>query len=193
MMVRRRMPRLSTPGRKTFIGALGALIVLAAAVAVPIGVNRLRPVHDLAEANTPLDVETPQEPVGTEVFFGVVGLRALHHHTVQLTSARIVNVPSGIAQVSVMAAHYGPHGYIGAVDNRPSSIATPASLPQLYSLSTVRIRPGVDPDWYLLATIKVVRPGRFVTSDVAVTYRAEGRTGLQRYPIKVIVHAVPGP
>src|SRR5437879_4071796 len=99
MMVRRRMPRLSTPGRRTLIGALGALIVLSAATVVPFAVSRLRPVHDLADMKTPLNVETPQEPVGTEVFFGVVGLRALHHQTVQLTSARIVNVPSGIAQV----------------------------------------------------------------------------------------------
>jgi hypothetical protein len=167
------------------------LIVLSAAVVVPIAVSRVRPVHALAEVSSPLGVETPPEPVGTEVFFGVVGLRALDHHTVQLTSAHVVNVPPGIAEVSVMAAHYGPHGYIGAVDNRPSSVATPGSLPQLYPLSMVRIVPGVDPDWYLLATIRVLRPGRFVTSDIAVAYRAGGRAGQKRYPIQVTVNAIP--
>lgn len=154
-----------------------ALLVLILAVAF----DRFWPVHALADA-AQLGSESPALPVGTEVSFGIAGIRSIGPH-IDLLFARIVPVPEGIEVVAVRAARGA--GGIGAVNNLRSG----APLPPLYPVSAAHIQPGPS-TWYLVATIRVLKPGRFTVSGLDVTYRMGSRTGVQRYPIHLVVNGM---
>jgi hypothetical protein len=184
--------------RKLRTGGFIVLALLGLALVARVLVAWVLPVHALAHVPGQTNPGTsPPEPVGTEILFGVDGLSALGHKPVDLVSARIVHVPPGIEAVSVNAVHYGTTGplvgHIGAIDTQPQNLAADGPLPTQFPVSAVRLQPRTRTDWYLLATIKVLRPGTFDVSDVAVTYRVGGRTGVETYPIYLTVKGVAAP
>jgi hypothetical protein len=122
------------------------------------------------------------------VSFAIPELVVRGQRSVQLVSAHLVGVPPGIDAVSVMAAHYdATGGYVAVTDDGPSSSALP--VPKLEPVSAVKLVPGQTTDWYLLATVKVTRPGQFLVKGVAVAYRVDGRTGKQTYPNELRIQA----
>ena len=85
--------------------------------------------------------------------------------------------------------HGGPAtgGYVAVTDDGPSRSALP--VPRLSPVSAVRLVPGQTTDWYLLATVRVTRPGQFRVKGLAVTYRVAGHTGRQTYPNELRIEA----
>jgi hypothetical protein len=185
----------SPPGRPRqrrvalLAGGLVALVALVGVVVVP----RLLPVHALVHVADPDTFGTPpNRPVGTNVSFGITGLAVRGHTPVHLLSARVVHVPVGLKAVGVAATNtldrFG--GTIGITDDTPASQSN-LPLTSLYPVSAVTLKPGETTGWYLIATVKVLRPGNYLVRDVEVTYRVGGRTGVEVYEVQAQVRAAP--
>lgn len=172
------MRRLSTPGR-----ARGALLAVALFVLLLGGgyvvAQRVLPDalgHEVDEQTLGAHSLT----VGELVTIGFWPLGPRGNTPVRVTSARLTGMPEGIDLVSFHALPV-PGRRIGVGSGDPTK---DPSL-DLHPLSDVRlVEEGVE-KWYLLATVRITKPGSWTTSGLEVGWKAGWRRGTAQLPYHV--------
>lgn len=100
------------------------------------------------------------------------------HAKVHVLSARMTGVPDGIRVVEIQAFDSGPAGAF--LNGGPDSEDIPPD--RVHPVRDMVFRPGaLREEWNLLVVVEVVKPGRWRTSGVDLTWRAGWRRGTTHY------------
>ena len=120
--------------------------------------------------------------IGELAYFGLWPLGLRGDREVRVTSARVTGVPEGMEVVAYHAVWLGDSSRIGA---GPGDPALDDDL-RLHPLSDLRLK-GPREHWYVLVTLRITKPGTWVSKGVDVSWRSGLRRGTVHLPYELEV------
>lgn len=120
---------------------------------------------------------------GQEGWIGLFEFPARGTEPVFITSARFLDVPSGLRVLDITAVPTAS-GRLGGSRERPS---------QLYPVTDAFFVPGKDNEWYFIAHLRAERAGTFTTGDLELGWRTTTRHGTVSFPYRIGVYPPASP